>query len=207
VNPSYPNEPVIPDAIPPIMDYDRSQGTAVIGGYVYRGRRDLTLLGRYVFGDLSSGLFVGSENTTGSWVWTRVAFRCGGDCPSSNFGLLYSFYEDHDGDVYAIGTGGIFRISERAICGLPSGNSTLPPSPSSEPPTQSPSVSPSPETGLSATSDVTGSITIGTTESTSTTSSTSLPVGTDNHQSGASLHSAVSVFVLLCAAIVLVLLA
>jgi glucose/arabinose dehydrogenase len=54
----------------PINDYDHSDagGTAVIGGYVYRGKAIPTLTGTYVFGDLSSGHVWGlTEDATGKW--------------------------------------------------------------------------------------------------------------------------------------------
>jgi glucose/arabinose dehydrogenase len=40
---------------PPIFDYPRSDGTVVIGGYVYRGRAIPMLFGRYIYGDFGNG--------------------------------------------------------------------------------------------------------------------------------------------------------
>jgi hypothetical protein len=37
----------------PIAEYDHDEGIAVIGGFVYRGRRIRGLRGRYIFGDLA----------------------------------------------------------------------------------------------------------------------------------------------------------
>ena len=41
------------ELIDPIAEYDHDEGIAVIGGFVYRGRRIPELRGRYVFGDLA----------------------------------------------------------------------------------------------------------------------------------------------------------
>ena len=49
-----------PQAVPfglidPIAEYDHSEGVAVLGGFVYRGKRIAPLLGRYVFGEFADG--------------------------------------------------------------------------------------------------------------------------------------------------------
>lgn len=36
---------------PPLLDYDRTDGAAIIGGYVYRGSEFPELNGKYIFGD------------------------------------------------------------------------------------------------------------------------------------------------------------
>ncbi len=48
---TVPVRPVPPDLIDPIAQYDHDDGTAVIGGNVYRGTHIAGLAGRYVFGD------------------------------------------------------------------------------------------------------------------------------------------------------------
>lgn len=47
----YPTRPVPPGLIDPVAEYDHDDGTAVIGGTVYRGSALPALVGRYVFGD------------------------------------------------------------------------------------------------------------------------------------------------------------
>jgi glucose/arabinose dehydrogenase len=42
-------------AIEPVIDYPRSMGISVTGGYVYRGKANPTLVGWYVYGDFQSG--------------------------------------------------------------------------------------------------------------------------------------------------------
>jgi glucose/arabinose dehydrogenase len=48
---TVPVRPVPPDLVDPIAQYDHDDGTAVIGGSVYRGSQLPGLAGRYVFGD------------------------------------------------------------------------------------------------------------------------------------------------------------
>jgi hypothetical protein len=43
---------VPPDLIDPIAQYDHDEGTAIIGGFVYRGAGVPSLTGKYVTGDL-----------------------------------------------------------------------------------------------------------------------------------------------------------
>jgi hypothetical protein len=49
-----PVRPVPPDLIDPIAEYDHSEGSVVIGGFVYRGSAIPALQGLYVFGDWGS---------------------------------------------------------------------------------------------------------------------------------------------------------
>jgi len=48
---AYPVRPVPPGLVEPIAQYDHDDGTAVIGGTIYRGSQLAALAGRYVFGD------------------------------------------------------------------------------------------------------------------------------------------------------------
>ena len=45
------------DVVDPVAEYDRDEGFAVIGGYVYHGAEIPRLVGRYVFGDFAGRLF------------------------------------------------------------------------------------------------------------------------------------------------------
>ncbi len=49
-----PVSPIPPGLIDPIAEYDHDEGSAVIGGYRYRGTQIPALQGRYVFGDWGS---------------------------------------------------------------------------------------------------------------------------------------------------------
>src|SRR5262249_55196480 len=51
----------------PLYEYGHDQGTAVIGGYVYRGRRHApALAGKSVFGDLSGRVWALDESPDGA---------------------------------------------------------------------------------------------------------------------------------------------
>jgi glucose/arabinose dehydrogenase len=43
------------DLTPPVLQYDRDEGTSVIGGHIYRGRALPALAGLYIFGDYRNG--------------------------------------------------------------------------------------------------------------------------------------------------------
>jgi glucose/arabinose dehydrogenase len=89
----------------PIVAYDRHQGIAVTGGYVYRGQQVPALYGAYLFGDYGTGRIWAAARDTGS-AWTTT--------PMTRFdGLLSSFGEDEAGELYLtdLSGGGVFRIT------------------------------------------------------------------------------------------------
>jgi glucose/arabinose dehydrogenase len=89
----------------PIAEYGRSEGVAVIGGYVYRGPGIPALAGSYVFGDFGSGnIWRLTQNNSGAWQ--RVLLLSSGRNISS-FGL------DSAGELYVVdyGAGAILKVS------------------------------------------------------------------------------------------------
>lgn len=54
----------------PIAEYDHNEGSAVTGGFIYRGTLMSELRGRYIFGDFGSGRIWSLTETTPG-VWTR----------------------------------------------------------------------------------------------------------------------------------------
>jgi len=113
-----PVRPVPPDLIDPIAEYDHSDGSSVIGGYVYRGNQVPVLQGRYVFGDWgsfaapSARLFFLDPNSGIKELRIGLADR------PTNF-WLRGFGEDSDGELYVFGsrvlgpsgnTGEMFKI-------------------------------------------------------------------------------------------------
>lgn len=53
----------------PIAEYSHSEGNAIIGGYVYRGKAIPALKGLYVFGDFGSGqIWTLQETQPGTWT-------------------------------------------------------------------------------------------------------------------------------------------
>ena len=88
---------------PPVAEYPRTEGTAVTGGYVYRGSAIPGLAGRYVFGDFGSGkLWHIAADTPPTMVMS------GG----LQTGLsISSFGEDLAGELYIVDyAGGIYRL-------------------------------------------------------------------------------------------------
>jgi hypothetical protein len=98
-------------SIRPIDEYTHTSGTvaigtAVIGGFVYRGNSFPEMSGKYIFGDLDPGsghgrLFYSDATQPGPTSWntiTEFTFATGNAAP----GRLYSFGEDKDGEIYAM---------------------------------------------------------------------------------------------------------
>ncbi len=100
----------------PVVEYptgrpapDRINGTAVVGGYVYRGSALSGLAGRYVFGDLrpEGRLFVATPPGDGDgWSMSLVELAGGTD----RLGRALAFDRDGEGEVYVLGDGGVHRI-------------------------------------------------------------------------------------------------
>ena len=87
------------DLVSPILTYTRDLGTSITGGYVYRGRRIPSLVGRYIFADFISGtIFEGVENTDGSWE-RRSLLASGGN--------ISSFGQRANGELLVVDYGGI----------------------------------------------------------------------------------------------------
>jgi len=92
--------------IPPVLEYDHSNGACtVIGGYVYRGTRVTALQGQYLYADYCSG-FVKSFRLTMSGITDQH------DWPAlSPGGGITSFGEDARGELYIMQqTGQLYRI-------------------------------------------------------------------------------------------------
>ncbi len=88
----------------PVLEYDRTDGCCVIGGYVYRGSRSPGLRGTYLYGDHCSGRIWGLRRDGDEWVNRRLL--------DAGF-FISTFGEDEAGEVYVAdhGRGEIHRIS------------------------------------------------------------------------------------------------
>jgi glucose/arabinose dehydrogenase len=91
------------DLLLPVLQYGRSHGVSVTGGYVYRGQRLGDLYGAYVYGDFGSGS-----------IW---AIRHDGTAITDSVRLvrspsnISSFGEDEAGELYVVGYDGwIYRF-------------------------------------------------------------------------------------------------
>lgn len=94
----------------PIAEYahlslDATGGNAVIGGYVYRGRRLPSLVGRYVFGDwMSARVWTLTPTSRSASGWRMELLTTVGFLPTS-FGL------DAEGELLITGYGGtVYRL-------------------------------------------------------------------------------------------------
>ena len=92
-----------PNLLPPVAEYDRSQGQTVTGGYVYRGSSIVGLPGRYVFGDFITGKLWSIASDA------QPTLRITGGSPT---GLnIASFGEGVDGELYVVHYGGqLYRL-------------------------------------------------------------------------------------------------
>eukprot|EP01117_Protostelium_nocturnum_P010092 TRINITY_DN359_c1_g1_i1.p1 TRINITY_DN359_c1_g1~~TRINITY_DN359_c1_g1_i1.p1 ORF type:complete len:673 (+),score=193.52 TRINITY_DN359_c1_g1_i1:330-2348(+) len=116
----------------PIITFTHNQGgtdSSVTGGFVYRGRRDQCKVGKYIFANWNSNLYYANDNGNGAYsfnIGQKLSYRCasGSTCRSVN--NVASFSEDDNGDLYILGTGGVFRIVEPGRCniGCSGGNPT-----------------------------------------------------------------------------------
>jgi glucose/arabinose dehydrogenase len=113
-NPDFPNDTPPPNAVDPILDYPRSTGGTVAGGYVYRGQQIPRLRGIYIFGDyLSSSIFSLNYDGKAASNFQTITSDL---FPTATGGFTLSgpasLGEDANGEIYicAINTGSVFKI-------------------------------------------------------------------------------------------------
>jgi glucose/arabinose dehydrogenase len=111
--------PVVGGAAPPgsagpILDYGRSTGGTIIGGYVYRGTQIPALQGTYVFGDFLAGkIFTLNFNGTTASNFQDITSQL---FPTRQGGFTLanpsSFGEDANGELYItdLSTGSVYKI-------------------------------------------------------------------------------------------------
>ncbi len=95
----------------PLLSIPHARTRAVIGGYVYRGGRLLSVRGSYIYGDAVSGTIWALRQEQGQVVsQTEVSFVEG----------VASFAEDRQGNLYAVSLhGGIYRFEEASSVPFP----------------------------------------------------------------------------------------
>ncbi len=95
---------VPPGLTPPVLQYDRDEGTSIIGGYLYRGRAFPALAGKYVFGDYRNG-----KTFSGRLFFAEIPkgeireLRFGADDRELGF-LLKGIGVDAEGELYLCGS-------------------------------------------------------------------------------------------------------
>src|SRR5262249_44224339 len=96
-----------PAFVAPVYEYPHSSGISITGGYVYRGCAIPDLVGTYVFGDWSSGVFT-AQTSLGGAV-TGVANRTSElNSGGASVDSPVSFAEDLLGEIYIVDAGPSF---------------------------------------------------------------------------------------------------
>lgn len=114
------NEPVAGDLIDPVAQYDHDEGTAIIGGFVYRGGTVSALNGKYVFGDVAkTGASDGRLFYLDGGVIREVDLT---EREQPGFWFL-GFGQDAEGELYVLGnttgvpfgtTGAVYKLVPNA---------------------------------------------------------------------------------------------
>lgn len=81
---------------PPIYDYERSVGTCIIGGFVYRGSKFPSLYGKYLYGDYETFHISSLEPST-----TQVDYLASVTPSTEGIGIS-SFGTDAEGEIYML---------------------------------------------------------------------------------------------------------
>lgn len=106
-----------------VWDYGREMGRSVIGGYVYRGKRHPSLLGKYICADFANGRIwaLSYTNTNGQVRVTGVDHLATGEGFRNyhgGIGGVTSFGLDHQNELYLLRHGHRTRI-ERLVSSTP----------------------------------------------------------------------------------------
>ncbi|MDX1991865.1 MAG: PQQ-dependent sugar dehydrogenase [bacterium] len=109
----------LPGTIFPIIQYGRSEGCSVTGGYVYRGSAMPELQGRYFYGDFCQGTIWSAVREGNTWTPTVFLDT---DLRISSFG------EDASGELYVLDyrSGAVYRIDHALRLNAPTNTITLP---------------------------------------------------------------------------------
>jgi hypothetical protein len=91
--------------IDPIAEYPHPVGDAVIGGFVYRGQAFPSLIGEYVFADLSGRMFT-LEETAGGWELSEPSVMGGNPIGAQ----ILAFGGDEAGELYLMTFNSLRRI-------------------------------------------------------------------------------------------------
>lgn len=101
--------------IDPVVEYPRSDGVSITGGYVYRGTKLPALYGKFVYGDFGSGRMWAVEKNADGTFGSRLLAE-------TNF-KISTFAQDADGELYVAdyGTGKVQQLVAAPEQPTPSG--------------------------------------------------------------------------------------
>jgi glucose/arabinose dehydrogenase len=100
--------PCVGTLTPPVAEYDHSLGSAVTGGYIYRGMAANSLAGLYFYADSGSGRLWSLERTASGWSAPQLELDTGYS--------IVSFGEDEAGELYVVDIGGtIYRVAAASV--------------------------------------------------------------------------------------------
>lgn len=93
----------------PIFDYPRTEGISITGGFVYRGSRIPSLVGKYIYADFSTKkIWALNYDQEGKKVLGNELLLTSGQAVSS-------FGEDADGELFVVGhQGTVFRMEPQS---------------------------------------------------------------------------------------------
>lgn len=87
----------------PVIEYGRSEGCSITGGFVYRGTAVPELRGQYIYGDYCTGSIWGLRREGDRWVNQQLLRTTEG---------VSTFGEDSSGEVYVgTGLGSVYRLA------------------------------------------------------------------------------------------------
>ena len=99
-----------PGLVPPVFEYGRQEGVAVIGGSVYQGRRWPELSGLYLFGDFGSRKLWALRRDGDTWRSELLAVADG---------HVLAFGRDAEGEPLVLASGAAYRLESAAGRELP----------------------------------------------------------------------------------------
>ena len=99
-----------PTLVPPVYEYGREEGLAVIGGFVYEGRRWPRLSGRYLFGDFGSRKL---------WALRRDGEAWSSELLAVADDHILAFGRDAEKELYVLAGDGVYRLESAAGRELP----------------------------------------------------------------------------------------
>ncbi len=106
---ALPVAPIPPDVVLPIAEYDHDDGSAILGGFVYRGSEVTDLAGRYLFGELDGPGVVQGRLFYLDAGDTVLEVQIGLD-DRNLVGRLLGFGEDATGELYVCTETQVLRV-------------------------------------------------------------------------------------------------